>query len=157
MADLFRRSLELGLPRTPVAVGDSWTSDEAMAFPKAGKMKVQLKCKFDEIVDRDSRPQAKISFQGKLQSDLGESPAAEDGTTPAASTSVVMGSDSNLSGQVFFDLERHTVSVAVFLANLDLRINGNRLPVRQQVTTRLLGVQPLQEVIPALRAPPTSL
>lgn len=151
MANLFRRSLEMGLPRTPVTVGDRWTSDEAMAFPKAGKMKVQLKCKFDEIVDRDSRPHAKITFQGHLQSDLGDASELQEGAAPASGSTVVMNPDSNLSGQVFFDLKRRTVSVAVFLANLNLRIQDARLPVRQKVTTRLLDVQPLQQVVPAAK------
>jgi hypothetical protein len=143
MADLFRRSLELGLPKLPVAVGDRWTSDETMPFPKAGKMKVTLNCKFEEIVERETRQHAKVIFQGKLASDLDE-PEPGDKFSPQGSTSVLMGEGSNMSGQVFFDLERKTVSVAVFLANLDLRINGNRLPVRQQVTTRLIAMDPME-------------
>lgn len=148
LAGLFRRSLEMGLPRTEVSVGDSWTADESMAFPKAGKMKVQLKSKFDEIVDRESRPHAKISFTGSIHSDLGE-PTADQSPPLIGSGSVIIGKDSNLSGQVFFDMERDTVSVAVFLANLTLEINEQRLPVRQKVTTRLVGIEDLGRVVPA--------
>ena len=148
LAALFRRSLEMGLPRTPVSVGDRWTADESMAFPKAGKMKVQLKSKFEEVVDRESRPHAKISFTGQIQSDLGDA-TAEDSAPAVGSGSVVIGKDSNLSGQVFFDLERNAVSVAVFLANLTLEINGKRLPVRQKVTTRLINIDDLATSIPS--------
>jgi hypothetical protein len=32
------------------------------------------------------------------------------------------------------------VSLSVFLANLTLNLQGNRIPLRQQVTTRLVSI-----------------
>ena len=53
---------------------------------------------------------------------------------------MTLSGDSRLSGQVFYDLERRTVSLSVFLANLSLNLQGNRIPLRQQVTTRLVSI-----------------
>ena len=53
----------------------------------------------------------------------------------------VISPESTVSGQVFFDLERRTVTLAVFLANITLDLAGNRIPLHQQVTTRLLSME----------------
>ncbi|HEY1050256.1 MAG TPA: hypothetical protein VGE39_10895 [Prosthecobacter sp.] len=55
---------------------------------------------------------------------------------------MTLGDDSKVSGEVFFDLEQRTISMAVFLANIQLKVEGKTLPVRQQVTTKLVSMQP---------------
>jgi hypothetical protein len=54
---------------------------------------------------------------------------------------VKVAADSKVSGQVFFDLERRTVSLSVLLAVVNLNVDGKTLPVRQQVTTRLVAMK----------------
>jgi hypothetical protein len=133
IATLFRQSLEIGLSKMPVGPGDTWVSEESMKFPQAGAMKATLNSKYDSIVDRDGRKHAKIFFDGKI----GSVALAPGEKAPNATISP----DSTISGQVFFDLERRTVSLSVFLANLTLDLAGNRIPLRQQVTTRLLSME----------------
>lgn len=135
IGELFRRSLELGLPRSAVAPGERWTAEDELVFPQAGAMKVSLNSKYEENVDREGRPHAKIIFEGKISS--AQKPGAEK---PKGDPVAAVGDDSTIAGQLFFDLERRTMSLSVFLANLSLNLAGNRIPLRQQVTTRLVSI-----------------
>lgn len=139
MAALYRRSLEMGLPKIPVRPGDRWISDEVVPFPQAGTVQVKLTAKFDGVVEREGRQQARISFDGLMKSRRDKDTAGRDLTTERA---VTLGDDSKVSGHVFFDLEQRTISMAVFLANIQLIVEGKTLPVQQQVTTKLVSMQP---------------
>lgn len=131
MATLYRRSLEMGLPKIPVRPGDKWISDEVVAFAEAGMVQVKLNAKFEGVVEREGRSQAQISFDGTLI------------TQPKEGTkrSIAVGGDSTVNGQVFFDLERRTISLSTLASVINLMVDGKKLPVRQQVTTRLVAMK----------------
>jgi hypothetical protein len=131
LATLYRRSLEMGLPKIPVRPGDKWISDEVIPFSEAGQVQVKLKSKFEGIVDRNGRKHAQIAFEGTMETQ------PDEGTK----RSVKVAADSKVTGQVFFDLERQTVSLSVLLAVVNLSVDGKILPVRQQVTTRLVAMK----------------
>lgn len=139
LATLYRRSLEMGLPKIPVLPGDKWISDELVPFPQAGTVQVKLNAKFDGIVDREGHRQAQIAFEGTMKSQR-----EKDGNGFAVSTDrpVTLGDNSKVNGHVFFDLERKTISLAVFFAAIKLNVEGKTLPVQQQVTTRLTSMKP---------------
>ncbi len=139
MATLFRRSLEMGLPKIPVRRGDKWISDEVVPFPQAGTVQVKLNAKFDGVVDREGRQQAKIVFDGTMKSRRDKDTAGRELTTERP---VTLGDDSKVSGHVFFDLELRTISMAVFAATIQLKVEGKPMPVRQQVTTKLVSMKP---------------
>lgn len=139
LATLYRRSLEMGLPKIPVRPGDKWISDEIVPFPQAGSVQVKLNAKFDGIVDREGRKQARIVFDGVMKSKRDKDNAGRDLTTERP---VTLGDDSKVNGHVFFDLERRTISMAVFAATIQLKVEGKTLPVRQEVTTRLVSMKP---------------
>jgi hypothetical protein len=131
LATLYRRSMEMGLPKIPVRPGDKWISDEVIPFSEAGQVQVKLKSKFEGIVDRNGRKHAQIAFEGTMETQ------PDEGTK----RSVKVAADSKVTGQVFFDLERQTVSLSVLLAVVNLSVDGKILPVRQQVTTRLVAMK----------------
>ena len=139
LAALYRRSLEMGLPQIPVHPGDKWISDEIVPFPQAGTVQVKLNAKFDGVVEREGRRQARIAFDGGMKSKK-----AKDSTGRELSQErpVSLGDDSKVSGEVFFDLERRTISLAIFSASIKLKVEGKILPVTQQVTTKLVSMQP---------------
>lgn len=137
LAALYRRSLEMGLPKIPVRPGDKWVSEELVPFPQTGTVEVRLNARFDGIVDREGRRQARISFEGTMKSKHDKDSANTAPTRP-----VTLGDDSKVNGHVFFDLERRTISLAVFSATLHLNVEGKPMPVRQQVTTRLVSMKP---------------
>ena len=139
MATLYRRSLEMGLPQIPVRPGDKWISDETVPFPQAGIVQVKLNAKFDGVVDREGRQQARISFEGKMTSKRDKD---STGREIATDRPVTLGEGSKVSGQVFFDLERRTIAMALFSASMKLRVEGKELPVQQQVTTKLVSMEP---------------
>lgn len=133
VAELYRRSLEMGLPKIPVRPGDRWTSKETVDFPKAGTMQVELRAKFDSLVSYEGRSHVKISFEGDMT-------RANESGTSATDRPVTIAGGSKTSGQVLYDLERRTVSFAAFHADLNLDIDGRKVPVRQQVITKLVKV-----------------
>jgi len=139
LATLYRRSLEMGLPKIPVRPGDKWISDEIVPFPQAGTVQVKLNAKFDGIVDREGHRQAQIAFEGTMKSQRDKDSTGRDLSTDRL---VTLGDDSKVNGHVFFDLERKTISLAVFSATIQLKVEGKPMPVRQQVTTRLVSMKP---------------
>lgn len=139
LATLYRRSLEMGLPKIPVRPGDKWISDEIVPFPQTGTVQVKLNAKFDGIVDREGRRQAQIAFEGTMKSQRDKDSTGRELRTERP---VTLGDDSKVNGHVFFDLERKTISLAVFSATIQLKVEGKPMPVRQQVTTRLMSMKP---------------
>jgi hypothetical protein len=139
LATLYRRSLEMGLPKIPVRPGDKWISDELVPFPQAGTVQVKLNAKFDGIVDREGHRQAQIAFEGVMKSKPDKDSTGRDLTTERL---VTLGDNSKVNGHVFFDLERQTISMAVFSAAIQLKVQGKPMPVHQQVTTRLISIKP---------------
>lgn len=130
VAELYRRSLEMGLPKMTVKLGDRWTSQETVKFPSAGTVTVELRAKLDTILEYEGRSHAKVSFEGEMKS-------ADESV---GTRNVTLGAGSKTFGQVLFDLERGTVSFGAFRADIKLQINGKIVPVRQQVTTRLTSL-----------------
>ncbi|MEZ5386588.1 MAG: hypothetical protein R3F13_13830 [Prosthecobacter sp.] len=139
LADLYRRSLEMGLPSIPVHPGDKWISEQIVVFPQAGSVEVKLNSKFDGVVEREGRRQAQIAFEGLMKTQRDKD---GNGRELPTERPVSLGDDSKVNGHIFFDLERRTISLAVFSATLQLKIEGKPLPVRQQVTTRLVSMRP---------------
>ncbi|OYW70595.1 MAG: hypothetical protein B7Z37_30240 [Verrucomicrobia bacterium 12-59-8] len=100
---------------------------------------MKLNSKFDGIVDREGHRKAQISFEGVMKSKPDKDSTGRDLTTERL---VTFGDDSKVNGHVFFDLERKTISMAVFSAAIQLKVEGKPMPVHQQVTTRLISVKP---------------
>ena len=132
VAELYRRSLEMGLQQRSVKPGDRWNAEHTLKFPSAGSVNVELRVKFDAIVNYDGHPHAKVSFEGDMAND-------DNGIE---SRPVQIGKGSKVFGQILFDLERGTVAFGAFRADIALEIQGQKpLPVRQQVTTKLISVE----------------
>lgn len=131
VAELYRQSLEMGLPQIKVKPGDRWTSQQTIQFPSAGTVNVELRVKFDAIVEYETGPHAKISFEGEMTND----------ETVQEARSVKLGKGSKTFGQILFDINRGTVSFGAFRADLKLDIGGQVLPIRQQVATKLVGLE----------------
>ena len=132
VAELYRRSLEMVLPRPEVLPGDKWQSIEQVKFPQAGDMNVKMSCHYAEVLQRDGRPHAKITYQGRL----GQSPEGA-----ATKKALKLGGESTISGHLFYDLERGAVSLSMFLGSIVIEHEGRNLPVRQSVTTRLEAIE----------------
>jgi hypothetical protein len=133
VANLFRKSMEMGLPPIPVNIGDTWTADETMAFPKAGEVRVQMNGRFESIMERDGRKHAKIVFDGKF----GNTAARKD----KPESLVEITNDSSISGILLFDLERKVVSFGAYTSSIKLRTPEQTLPFEQKVTSKLLSIE----------------
>ncbi|WP_395741488.1 hypothetical protein [Prosthecobacter sp.] len=139
LATLYRRSLEMGLPKIPVLPKDKWLSDEIVPFPQTGTVQVKLTSKFDGVVNREGHREAQISFDGIMKSKPDKDSTGRDLTTERP---VSFGENSKVNGQVFFDLDRKTISLAIFAASIQLKVEGKPMPMHQQVTTRLVSMKP---------------
>ncbi len=133
VAELYRRSLEMGLPKVPVKSGDRWTTQETLNFPSAGKVNIELRARLESIVDYQGRQHAKIVFEGEMR-------RADEAV---GTRKVTIGNGSRMFGQVLFDMDRGMVSEAAFRSEIQLEIEGKKIPVRQNVTTKLTGFQKL--------------
>lgn len=129
VANLFRRSLEMGLPPLPVGVGDSWVADEAITFPAAGEVRVQMTGKLQAIEKREGRKHAKIAFEGKF----GSAPSQAD----KPMSLVHLSNDSSIAGILFFDLERRIISFGAYTTSIKLEAPGEIIPFEQKVTSRM--------------------
>ncbi len=148
LATLYRRSLEMGLPKIPVLPGDKWISDELVPFPQAGTVQVKLNAKFDGVVDREGHRQAQIAFEGTMKSKRDKDSMGRELDTERA---VTLGDNSKVNGHIFFDLESKTISLAVFTAAIQLKVEGKPMPVHQQVTTRLVSMKPTETAPAAVK------
>jgi hypothetical protein len=133
VANLFRKSLEMGLPPLPVSVGDSWVADETINFPKAGEVRVQMTGKLSSIEKREGRKHAKITFDGKFgnTSDRPDKPVSL----------VEITSDSSISGILFFDLERKVISFGAYTTSIKLQAPGETIPFEQKVTSKITAIE----------------
>lgn len=129
VALLFRKSLEMGLPPLPVHVGDTWTMDETMPFPKAGEVRVQMNGKLAAVESYQGRPHARIVFEGKF----GNTAARAD--KPLSLTEIT--SDSSISGVLYFDLESRIVSLTSYTTKIKLQAPGEVIPFEQKVTSKV--------------------
>jgi len=132
VANLYRKSLEMGLPPVAVSIGDTWTADETMTFPKAGDMHVAINGKFEAVEMRDGRKHAKISFEGKISS-------VEKKDKPVADIEISKGS--TMGGVIFFDLERRTTSYSSYANHLKMLVAGEELPFEQKITSKMLSIE----------------
>ncbi len=138
--NLFRKSMEMGLPPGPVKLGDVWNGDEVITFPKAGETQVELSGKYVGEENFQEHKHAKISFDGKMK------------TTPKGKAKLPaqfsISDNSTLSGLVYYDLEQRVVTMSVSTAKLELNIDGEKMDFEQKVTTKLAGVQDVRRAIP---------
>lgn len=139
-ANLFRKSMEMGLPPGPVKLGDTWTADETLSFPRAGETHVKLSGKYASTEEIQGRKHAKITFEGTLRST-----DQTRGNTPA---NFAISDRSTLSGVVFFDLERKVISMSVSTTQLHLVVEDQKVQFEQKVTTRLNAVLDIRRAIP---------
>jgi hypothetical protein len=54
---------------------------------------------------------------------------------------VTIGKGSKTFGQILFDIQRGTVTFSAFRADIVLNVQGKSLPIRQQVSTKLLKME----------------
>ncbi len=139
-ANLFRKSMEMGLPPGPVKEGDAWTADETVTFPKAGETHVKLSGKFASVEEIQGRKHARITFDGTLRS--------TDQTRGSLPAGFSISDKSKLSGVVFYDLERRVVSMSVSTTQLHLLVEDQMVEFEQKVTTRLNAVLDIRRAIP---------
>ena len=140
VAGLFRKSMEMGLPPVPVTPGATWVADEILEFPKAGETKVKLNGKYEAREKFLGRDHAKIEVTGKIQT-------TESGKTKQA-TDFAISEASQLTGFVYFDLERHVMTMNVSTTKLELIIDEQPVSFDQKSTMRLVGIQEIRRAVP---------
>jgi hypothetical protein len=132
VANLFRKSLEMGLPSIPVSPGDTWNADETMTFPQAGEVHVDMTVKFDKWEERNGRKVARLVFDGKL---------ANVDAAKSVPGSISIGQGSTIAGTVWFDVERGMVDGGDYTSELRLSAMGEVVPMKQHVTSKLIQMQ----------------
>jgi Family of unknown function (DUF6263) len=133
VANLFRKSLEMGLPPVPVSVGDTWTADETIQFPSAGEVRVQLNGKLQSIEPRNGHQHAKVMFDGKMGNT-----APREGK-PVGMTEIT--SDSSLAGILLYDLEEKVVSYAAYTTSVRMQTPGGMVVFDQKISSKITSIE----------------
>lgn len=131
--DAFRKSQEMGMPKDPVAPGDTWTFDDSIEMAPIGIMHIKGTGKFDSIVELEGRKHAKLLIDGSFTS-----PEAAPG---AAAPAIKFGEGSSMKVETLFDIERRVSSSSTVNSELKMNAAGQEIPVSQKVTTKLMKVE----------------
>jgi hypothetical protein len=135
LADSFRKSQDLALPKDPVEVGGTWAYEDKLEMPPMGSMTIKATGKFDSIVTKDGARQAKLLLEGTFAT-----PAADPGAGAAAQM-MQFGEGSKFTGEVYFDLDRKVVTSSEVKSELKLSVAGKEAPLTQTTITKLVGVE----------------
>ncbi len=131
LAEAFRKSSEMGLPKDPVAVGDTWKVEEKMDLPPIGKLVIKATGKFDSLATVKGANTAKLLITGEF-------------STEGDNQLVNLGEGSKFDAEVLFDLDRKVVVNNVTNTTLKLNVGGKEAPMTQKVTTALTGIEDLK-------------
>lgn len=116
VANLFRKSLELGLPAVPVEVGSTWTADETLTLASIGEVHAAITGKLLKVEEQGGSKLAIIHFDGVLQSTK---------TGKASSPMAInLAPGSAMSGTLHFDLTQKLVSQFTGQTQLALQVGG---------------------------------
>ncbi len=131
--DAFRKSQEMGMPKDPVAPGDTWNFEDAIEMAPLGTMKIKGTGKFDSIVDYEGRKHAKLLIDGIFTS--------PDVAPGAPAPAIKFSPGSSMRVETLFDLERRVASSSTVNSELKMNAAGQEIPVSQKVTTKLIKVE----------------
>lgn len=130
MADMFRKSFEMALPKEPVASGDSWKNDTKLDMGPVGQLAFTGTNKFDSIVDRDGHMHAKITMDGTMNT---------EGLGDAKMVKIAEGS--KLTGESYFDLDRKVMDFSETNTDLKMNVAGQEVPVKQKSVNRIISIE----------------
>jgi hypothetical protein len=135
VSQLFRQSLEIGLPTVPVAVGSTWTADQTLTFASLGEVQAEITGKLLRIEENpQSGKKAIISFDGKMRS-----PAPKEGT-PKQDISITP--ESSISGKLHFDLTQRIITLYEGSSQIGLSSQGKTLRFIMKEKRQLLRSTP---------------
>ena len=136
MADAFRKSQEMGLPKDPVVPGGTWTYENKIEMPPAGAILIKGSGKYDSNITLDGRQHAKILVNGKFTT-----PDPDPAKPTASALPVKFGEGSVTEGEVDFDLERRLITKCEMNSLIKMVVAGKEMPMTQKMTSRLISVE----------------
>lgn len=128
LSEAMRKSQEAGLPKSPVAPGDTWTYDEKIELPPMGAIAIKVKGTYNSNLVKDGRKLARLLLQGTFEA-------------PPGNAEMKIESGSKFTGEVHFDLERRTVTSQEVRLELKMGIQGQQVPLMQSVAMKLVSVE----------------
>ncbi len=127
LAEAYRVSYEMFLPKAPTSVGDVWSTEETVELPPI-KVTLKASMKHEPDVVAEGRKMARISFTGTTKS-------------VSMSGTVVVDDSSTLEGEALFDMDRKLVARTETRTKQKMHLNGQDLSTTMRVTSRLVSVQ----------------
>ena len=135
MAEMFRKSFEMSLPKEPIAAGESWDFEEKIEMGPVGSIGIKVKGKFDTVVEREGRKHAKLLLEGVFSS-----PEAADGKKQM----VQFGAGSKFTGEIYFDLDRRVAAFSETHSDLKLGVGGQEMPLKQTTTNKVVSIEDIK-------------
>ena len=131
MADMFRKSFDMALPKEPVTTGDTWKYEDKLDMGPIGQLTFGGTSKFQAIVDRDGHKHAQIHTDGTMSTDGGG----------AESKMVKIAEGSKVTGESYFDLDRKVMDHSETNTEIKMNIGGQEVPMKQKATTRITSIE----------------
>ena len=129
LAELFRKSFELGLPSQAVGPGDTWVFTDVMDLgPIVGQVQCKISATFDSTNEHDGAQYAKILLNGQLTS-------SADNTATPAPVKILEGS--TLTGELTYDLTHHVIVDIIRNSGVKLSIEGKEASVSEKEQTKV--------------------
>ncbi|MEY4485127.1 MAG: hypothetical protein RL693_2579 [Verrucomicrobiota bacterium] len=128
LADAFRKSQDIPLPKSPISVGETWRYQDKIEMPPLGIITIEVSGKFEAIVEEGGHRQAKLLIEGVFQ-------------FPQNDSAVIrFGSGSKFTGEIFFDLDRRLVSRSSMNSTISVLADGRAAPLTQSVKSKLTSI-----------------
>lgn len=144
LADAFRKSQEMGLPKDPVAPGGTWTYENKIDMPPAGAIVIKGTGKYDSNIMVDGRKHAKILMNGKFTTPEAPEAGKPQRLTDSQRGAVKFGEGSTMAGEIAYDLERRLVTKSEVNSLIKMNIGGKEIPMNQKMTSKLISVEPIK-------------
>lgn len=139
LADAFRKSQEMGLPKDPVAPGGAWTYENKIEMPPAGAIVIKGTGKYESNTVVDGRQHAKILINGKFTT-----PEPAPGKAEKPALPVKFGEGSTMAGEISYDIDRRLVTKSEVNSLLKMNIGGKEIPMNQKMISKLISVEPIK-------------
>ncbi len=135
LAEMFRKSFEMSLPKEPIAAGETWNFEEKIEMGPVGVISIKVTGNFDSIVEREGRKHAKLLLDGTFST-----PEAADGKQQM----VKFGDGSKFNGEIYFDIDRRVATSSETHSDLKLGVGGQEMPMKQTTVNKVVSIEDIK-------------
>ena len=132
LGNMFRESIDFGLPAQGLAPGETFDVEKKIDMQPMGTISTKMKGRFDSIVDHEGRKHAKIVMEGTME--MPNLPGEVQ-----AVVSIVPGA--KLKSETLFDLDRMVVSLNTSNTEMKMSAGGREMTMKQTMVSKIKSIE----------------